>query len=74
MAAGLVTALGFAFAVYRLGRRFNLGTFFVVGTLLMVCAAELAADIVQILQELGLVHVASGHLCMAEPGDGVHES
>jgi len=61
--AGLVGALGFSFAVYRLGRRVNLGIFFtVVGTLLMIFAAGLVADIVENLQQLGWVHILSGHL------------
>jgi len=60
---GLVCALGFSFAVYRLGRRINLGVFFtVVGTLLMVFAAGLVADVVENLQQLGWVHLLSGHL------------
>jgi high-affinity iron transporter len=60
---GLVCAAGFSFAVYRLGRRINLGIFFtVVGTLLMVFAAGLVADFVENLQQLGWVHLLSGHL------------
>ncbi len=62
-AAGLAGALGFSYALYRLGRRVNLGIFFtVVGTLLMVFAAGLVADIVENLQQLGWVHLLSGHL------------
>ena len=61
--AGLACALGFSFAVFRLGRRVNLGIFFtVVGTVLMVFAAGLVADSVENLQQLGWVHVLSGHL------------
>lgn len=51
---GLVIALGFSFAIYRVGVRVNLGRFFaVVGSLLMVVAAGLLADAVQNLQHLG---------------------
>ncbi|MGD0741765.1 MAG: FTR1 family protein [Acidimicrobiales bacterium] len=62
-AGGLACALAFSFAVFRLGRRVNLGIFFtVVGTVLMVFAAGLVADSVENLQQLGWVHVLSGHL------------
>ena len=45
-AGGLACALAFSFAVFRLGRRVNLGIFFtVVGTVLMVFAAGLVADV-----------------------------
>ncbi len=62
-AAGLACALAFSFAVFRLGRRINLGVFFtVVGTVLLVFAAGLVADVVENLQQLGWVHVLSGRL------------
>ena len=51
---GLVVALAIAYAIFRLGRRLNLGLFFrVVGVVLMVFAAGLLADAVQNMQELG---------------------
>jgi high-affinity iron transporter len=60
---GLACALAFSFAVFRLGRRINLSAFFtVIGTVLMVFAAGLVADIVENLQQLGWVHVLSGRL------------
>jgi high-affinity iron transporter len=62
-AGGLACALAFSLAVFRLGRRINLGVFFtVVGTVLMVFAAGLVADIVENLQQLGWLHVLSGRL------------
>jgi high-affinity iron transporter len=62
-AGGLACALGFSFVVYRAGRRVNLGIFFTtVGTLLMVFAAGLVADTVENLQQLGWIHLLSGHL------------
>ena len=52
-AAGLAVSLAIAFAVYRLGRRIDMGRFFAVaGTLLMVFAAGLLADAVENLQSL----------------------
>jgi high-affinity iron transporter len=52
--AGLVVALGIAFAMYRLGHRINIAVFFkVVGGLLMVFAAGLLVDAVENLQGLG---------------------
>jgi high-affinity iron transporter len=55
-AAGLVVALGFAFVVYRLGRRLNIAVWFkVLGVLLIVFAAGLLADAVENLQQLGWV-------------------
>jgi high-affinity iron transporter len=57
-AAGLVAALALAFAIFRLGRRVNLGLFFrVVGALLAVFAAGLVADTVENLQQLGWLPV-----------------
>jgi high-affinity iron transporter len=62
-AGGLVVALAIAAAIYRFGRRVDLGRFFtVVGALLMVFAAGLLADAVQNLQELGWVKVLTGVL------------
>ena len=56
--AGLIVALAVAAAMYRFGRRLNLGTFFtVIGTLLMVFAAGLVADIVENLQQLGWIRL-----------------
>ena len=57
-AAGLVVALGIAFAVYRLGKHLNVAVFFkVVGALLMVFAAGLLVDAVDDMQSLGWVPV-----------------
>jgi high-affinity iron transporter len=51
---GLAVALGIAFAIFRLGRRLNLGLFFrVLGIVLMVFAAGLLADAVENMQQLG---------------------
>jgi len=51
---GLVVALAIAYAIFRLGKRLNLGMFFrVIGVVLMVFAAGLLADAVQGMQELG---------------------
>ena len=59
--AGLAAALVFAFAVYRLGSKINIGRFFtIVGALLMVFAAGILADAVENLQELGWLPVL-GH-------------
>ena len=55
-AIGLAIALAVSFAMYRVGVRINLGSFFaVVGSLLMVVAAGLLADAVQNLQGLGVL-------------------
>ena len=52
--AGLAAALGFAFAMYRLGTKLDVGRFFkIVGALLMVFAAGILADAVENLQQLG---------------------
>ncbi len=57
-ALGLLVALVMAFAVYRLGRKVNLGAFFAwIGSILMVFAAGLVADTVENLQQLGWVHL-----------------
>jgi len=54
--AGLVVSLFIANAMYRLGKRVNIGLFFkVVGALLMVFAAGILVDAVENLQELGWV-------------------
>ncbi|HTZ09749.1 MAG TPA: FTR1 family protein [Acidimicrobiales bacterium] len=54
--AGLVVALGIAFAVYKLGKRLNVALFFkVVGALLMVFAAGLLVDAVEDMQSLGWI-------------------
>jgi high-affinity iron transporter len=51
--AGLVASMIFAFAVYRLGRRANVGTFFkVVGALLITFGAGILADAIENLQRL----------------------
>jgi high-affinity iron transporter len=60
LGAGAVLGLGLALAVsiamYRLGRRVNIGRFFMVlGALLLVVAAGLFADAVQNLQGLGVL-------------------
>jgi len=55
-AAGLAASLAIAYAMYRLGKRINIGLFFkVVGALLMVFAAGILIDAVQNLQQLGWV-------------------
>jgi high-affinity iron transporter len=78
---GTVAALGLAVAIFRLGRRINIGAFFnVVGALLMVFAAALLVDATENLQRLGWLPVPghalwnSGHL-LAESsslGDVAH--
>jgi len=51
---GLAVALGIAYAIFKLGRRLDLGVFFrIVGIVLMVFAAGLLADAVQNMQQLG---------------------
>ena len=51
---GLAVALVIAYAIFRLGKRLNLGLFFrIVGIVLMVFAAGLLADAVENMQELG---------------------
>jgi high-affinity iron transporter len=60
-AIGLAVALVIAFAIYRLGRRINLGRFFaVLGSLLMFFAAGLLADAAENFQQLGWIRVL-GH-------------
>jgi high-affinity iron transporter len=52
--AGLTASLAMAYAMYHLGRRFNVALFFkVVGPLLMLFAAGILADAVENLQQLG---------------------
>lgn len=51
---GLALALCGAYAIFKLGRRLNIGLFFrVVGVVLMAFAAGLLADAVENLQQLG---------------------
>src|SRR5487761_2646701 len=51
---GLAIAMVVAYAIYKLGRRLNLGMFFrVIGVVLMVFAAGLLADAVENMQALG---------------------
>ncbi|MDA8380152.1 MAG: FTR1 family protein [Actinomycetota bacterium] len=53
-AAGLVVALAIAIAIFRLGKRLDLGKFFgIVGAVLVVFAAGLLADAVENMQQLG---------------------
>ena len=57
---GLVAALGVAYAMYHLGKRINLGRFFLwLGVILMLFAAGLVADTVENLQQLGWVTIGS---------------
>lgn len=59
--AGLAVALGVAVAIYRFGRKINVGAFFTaIGALLMIFAAGLVADAVQNLQELGWIRFLDG--------------
>jgi high-affinity iron transporter len=51
---GLAMALAVAYAIFKLGRRLNLGLFFrTIGVVLMVFAAGLLADAVENMQQLG---------------------
>ena len=64
-AGGLAVAFAISVAIYRMGVRLNLGRFFtVVGGLLMVVAAGLLANVVQNLQQLGVI--------ARMPGAGIH--
>ncbi len=55
-ALGLAVAITISLSIYKLGRHINLGRFFtIMGTLLMVVAAGLLADVVQNLQQLGVL-------------------
>ncbi len=60
---GLVVSLAIAYAIFKLGRRLNLGLFFrILGVVLMVFAAGLLADAVQNMQELGWLPFLEGHM------------
>jgi high-affinity iron transporter len=60
---GLAISMAIAYAIFKLGRRLNLGLFFrVIGVVLMVFAAGLLADAVQNMQELGWLPLLGGHL------------
>jgi high-affinity iron transporter len=60
-AGGLAVALLIALAIYRFGRKINIGVFFTtVGALLMIFAAGLLADAVENLQQLGWLPVLTG--------------
>ena len=60
---GLVAALAVAFAIYRLGKRINIGRFFaLLGTILTVFAAGLLADAAENLQQLGWVNILTHQL------------
>jgi high-affinity iron transporter len=57
-AAGLAVALLVALAIYRFGKKINVGVFFTaVGGILMIFAAGLLADAVENVQELGWVNL-----------------
>jgi high-affinity iron transporter len=57
-AGGLVASLVIAYAIYHLGKRLNVASFFkVVGALLMIFAAGLLVDAVENLQQLGWLPV-----------------
>jgi len=59
--AGLAVALVIALAIYRFGKRINIGLFFTtVGALLIVFAAGLVADAVENLQQLGWINLLTG--------------
>jgi high-affinity iron transporter len=60
---GLAVALAISFAIYRLGLRINIARFFtVVGAALMVVAAGLLANLVENLQNLGVLPGAGAHM------------
>jgi high-affinity iron transporter len=51
---GLAVALAIAYAIFKLGKRLNMGLFFrIIGIVLMVFAAGLLIDAVENMQELG---------------------
>lgn len=53
---GLLVAAGIAFAIFKAGKRLDLGKFFnVVGAVLMVFAAGLLGDAVENMQQLGWI-------------------
>ncbi len=57
-ALGMALAMGLAYAIFRMGRRIDLGKFFrVLGIVLIFFAAGLAADAVENMQELGWLPV-----------------
>lgn len=59
--AGLAVALLIALAIYRFGKKINVGIFFTaLGAILMIFAAGLIADAVQNLQELGWINFLTG--------------
>ncbi len=56
--AGMALALALAYAIFRMGKRINLGRFFrVLGIVLILFAAGLAADAVENMQTLGWLPV-----------------
>ena len=56
-AGGLAIALLVALAIYRFGKKINVGVFFTaIGGVLMIFAAGLIADAVENLQQLGWIH------------------
>jgi high-affinity iron transporter len=58
---GLAVALLVALAIYRFGKRINVGLFFTaIGAVLMIFAAGLIADAIENLQELGWLPVLTG--------------
>ena len=60
-AGGLVVALLVALAIYRFGKKINVGVFFTaIGGVLMIFAAGLLADAVENLQQLGWVNILTG--------------
>lgn len=62
-AIGLVASLAIAFALYKLGKRINIGRFFAaLGALLMFFAAGLLADAVENMQQLGWVRLLTTSL------------
>ena len=62
-AAGLAVALLLAVAIYRFGKKINVGIFFTaIGAVLMIFAAGLVADAVENLQELGWIHFLDGRV------------
>lgn len=60
-AGGLAVALLVALAIYRFGKRLDIGLFFkVIGALLMIFAAGLLADAIENMQELGWIRFLTG--------------
>ncbi len=65
---GLGLSLIIAYAIFKLGRRLNLGLFFrTIGVILMVFAAGLLADAVQNMQELGWLPFLGGERLGHQP-------